>query len=75
MNYYLTEEQLMIKDLARKIAEEKIKPVRTELDEKSEFPADIMKLIADSDLSGVYIEEKYGGLGGGVTELGIVQKN
>ncbi|MCM8821169.1 MAG: acyl-CoA dehydrogenase family protein, partial [Candidatus Omnitrophica bacterium] len=34
MEYFLTEEQQMIKDLARRIAEEKILPVRAEYDEK-----------------------------------------
>ena len=38
MDYFLTEEQAMIRDLARQIAEEKIVPVRRELDEKEEFP-------------------------------------
>ncbi len=33
MHYFLTEEQQEIKDLARQIAEEKVKPVRAELDE------------------------------------------
>ena len=38
MDYFLTEEQRMLKELARKIAEEKVMPVRAELDEKEEFP-------------------------------------
>lgn len=71
MDYLLTEEQIMIRDLAKKIAEEKIIPVRAELDETGEFPWDVMKTLAESDLFGVYIEEKYGGTGGGVTELCI----
>lgn len=72
MDYLLTEEQTMIRDLARRIAEEKIRPVAAELDEKEEFPWEIMKVLADSDLCGIYIEEKYGGLGGGALELSIV---
>jgi len=50
MDYFLTEEQAMIRDLARQIAEEKIVPVRAELDETGEFPWDIMKVLAQSDL-------------------------
>jgi len=38
MDYFLTEEQIMIRDLARQISEEKIVPVRAELDETGEFP-------------------------------------
>jgi len=68
MDYLLTEEQREIKELARQIAEEKIKPVRAELDEKEEFPWDIMKVLAQSDLFGLYIPEEYGGFGGGSFE-------
>ncbi|MBA4393553.1 MAG: acyl-CoA dehydrogenase [Desulfobacca sp.] len=68
MDYFLTEEQQMIKEIAQKIAEEKIKPIRAELDEKEEFPRDLMKVIALSDLFGVYIPQEYGGFGGGAFE-------
>lgn len=72
MDYLLTENQKMIQDLARQIAQEKIAPVAAEYDEKEEFPWPIMKILSDSDLFGVYIEEKYGGTGGGVLDLAIV---
>ncbi len=65
MCYELTEEEKMIKDVARRIAEEKVKPVRQELDEKEEFPSEIMKEIASSDLLRVFIPEEYDGLGMG----------
>ncbi|MGC1456557.1 MAG: acyl-CoA dehydrogenase family protein [Nitrospirota bacterium] len=63
MDYLLTEEQIMIRDLARQIAVEKIVPVRAELDEHNKFPTDIMKAMAQADLFGIYIPEEYGGLG------------
>ncbi len=68
MDYFLSEEQLMIRDLCRQIAEERIKPVRAELDEKEEFPHAIMKALAQADLYGLIIPEQYGGLGGGCLE-------
>ncbi len=68
MDYFLTEEQLMIRDLAAQIAREKILPVRAELDEKEEFPWEIMRVLADSDMFGLYIPEEYGGMGGGVLD-------
>ncbi|RJQ41677.1 MAG: acyl-CoA dehydrogenase [Nitrospiraceae bacterium] len=71
MDYFLTEEQAMIRDLARQIAEEKIVPVRRELDEKEEFPREIMKMMAQADLFGLFIPEEYGGLGKGSLELCI----
>lgn len=72
MNYFLTENQLMIKDLAKQIAKEKIRPVAAELDEKEEFPHDLMKILANADLFGVYIPEEYGGLGAGCFELCLI---
>ncbi len=72
MEYFLTEQQREIKNLTRTIAEEKVLPVRAELDEKEEFPWEIMKILADTDLFGVYIPEEYGGLGGGVLDLCLV---
>ncbi len=61
----------MIKDLARQIAEEKIVPIREELDEKEEFPWEIMTVLAQSDLFGLFISEEYGGLGKGCFELSL----
>lgn len=71
MDYFLDEEQLMIRDLAKQIADEKVMPVRAELDEKEEFPWEIMKALAQSDFFGIYIPEEYGGLGRGGLELSI----
>ncbi|MHC1744250.1 MAG: acyl-CoA dehydrogenase family protein [Syntrophobacteraceae bacterium] len=68
MHYFLTEEQQMIQDLAAQITKEKIRPQRAELDATEEFPWDIMKVLAQSDLFGLYIPEAYGGMGGGVIE-------
>lgn len=68
VNYFLTEEQQMIVDLTRQIAEEKIVPVRAELDQSEEFPWEIMKDLAQADLFGLYIPEEYGGFGGGTFE-------
>ncbi len=72
MEYLLTEDQKMIKSLARRIAEEKILPVRAELDETEEFPWDIVKELADSDMFRVFIPEEYEGLGGGCLDLCLV---
>ena len=72
MEYFLTELQKTVRQMARTIADEKILPVRAELDEKEEFPWSIIKKLADTDLMGVYIPEEYGGLGGGCFELCLV---
>ncbi len=71
MDYFLNEDQIMIKDLVRQIAEERVVPAREELDEKEEFPWEIMKALAQSDLFGLFVPEEYGGLGKGCLELCI----
>ena len=71
MDYQLTELQQEIRDLARQIAKEKIKPVRAQYDEEGTFPWDIVKVYADADLFAVFLPEQYGGLGGGIMELVI----
>jgi alkylation response protein AidB-like acyl-CoA dehydrogenase len=61
----------MIQDLARKVAE-KMLPVRAELDEKEEFPWEIVKISAEAGLMGVPMPEEYGGFGGGILEYCLV---
>ena len=74
MNYFLTDEQKTIKELARKIAEERILPVRAELDENEEFPTEIIKEIGSSDLFRIFVPEEYEGLGYGCLELCLVME-
>ncbi len=68
----LTDFQQELRELARRIAEEKMKPVRAHYDETEEFPWDIVRVYAQSDLYRVYIPEDYEGLGGGVFEMALV---
>jgi len=63
LDYFLSEQQQLIRGLARRIAEERILPVRAELDEKEEFPWPIIRDIAASDLFRVFIPSEYEGLG------------
>jgi len=72
LEYFLNEQQKAIKRLARTIAEEKILPVRAELDEREEFPWAIMKDLADTGMFGVFVPEEYGGVGEGCLELCLV---
>jgi alkylation response protein AidB-like acyl-CoA dehydrogenase len=72
LDYFFDEQQKTIRDLARRIAEERILPVRAELDETQEFPWAIMKDLADADMFRVFVPEEYEGLGGGCLELCLV---
>jgi len=71
VDYLLTEDQKMLRELCRQIAEEKIRPVSRELDEKGEFPAEIIKILGQSDLFSLCIPEVYGGMGGNLMDLCI----
>jgi butyryl-CoA dehydrogenase len=72
LDYFLTPEQKMIRDLARKVAEERMRPVRAELDEKEEFPWEIVRVSAEAGLMGVSMPEEYEGFGGGILEYCLV---
>ncbi len=69
MDYFLSEEQQMIVDIAKQITDERIIPNRAELDEKNEFPRQILNEMAQADLFGVPIPEEYGGFGGGCLDI------
>ncbi len=69
MNWFLTEEQQMIVETAREIAQKKILPVREKYDHEGIFPWDVVEALANADMCGLYIPQEYGGFGGGVFEL------
>mgnify|MGYP001351158855 FL=1 len=69
MNWFLTEEQQMIVETAREIAQKKILPVREKYDNEGIFPWDVVQALSEVDLCGLYIPQEYGGFGGGVFEL------
>jgi len=69
MDYLLTDEQKMIKELAHKIAEEKIRPAAAKYDISEEYPWDVLKVMAESDMFGLFIPEEYGGFANSVFNL------
>jgi len=73
VNYFLSEELNDIREICAGIAEKHIVPVRAELDEENRFPREIIQVIAESGLCGIYIPEAYGGdaeaFGGGSMAL------
>ncbi len=47
MDFALTEEQQMVRDMARRFSETEIKPRAADLDEKHEHPAEIVKQLGE----------------------------
>ena len=72
MDYFLTEDQLEIREIARKVAEEKIKPVRAKYDEGHEFPWEIVEVFKQTDLFAVLIPEEYDGISGKVVDIALI---
>lgn len=74
MKYNLNEKQKTIQNLARRFAEERIKPIRCDLDERDLFPAFIMEELGKLDFFRIFIPEEYGGFGLGVLDLCLVME-
>src|SRR2546428_8234440 len=70
--FYLTEEQRMIRDLARKVARDRIAPHAAHYDETESYPTESMQALVDSGLFGVWVPEEYGGTNMGCLPLALV---
>lgn len=74
MDYFLTDEQKEMKAIARRIAEEKMVPVRAKYDDEGIFPWDVVEVMVQAGLFGVLISEEYDGISGQVTDIAIVME-
>ncbi|MEM0022514.1 MAG: acyl-CoA dehydrogenase family protein [Archaeoglobaceae archaeon] len=74
MEFELTEEQKMIANTAKEIAEDFPPEYWREKDAKGEFAEEFFKAIAKAGFFGIVIPENYGGSGYGVTELLIAME-
>jgi butyryl-CoA dehydrogenase len=70
--FYLTDEQRMIRDLARKIARERVAPHAARYDEAEAYPEDSMRAITEAGLYAVWVPEAYGGSDMGALALALV---
>ena len=63
MDFQLSEEQQMIRDMARDYAQKEVAPAAAELDQKSQFPSAHLKKMAGLGLMGMMVPTQYGGSG------------
>ena len=63
MDFGFTEEQLMIQDVARRIAQEKVGPSAEHFDRSGEFPLENIRLLGENGLMGIEVPAEYGGAG------------
>ncbi|ROL60264.1 acyl-CoA dehydrogenase [Bacteroidetes/Chlorobi group bacterium MS-B_bin-24] len=63
MDYLLTEEQKMLREMVAKFAKEKIAPVASENERNHRFPWDIIREAGELGLMGIAYPQEYGGAG------------
>jgi len=63
VDFGFSEEQLMIQDVARRIAQEKIAPSAEHFDRVGEFPLENIRLLGENGLMGIEVPVEYGGAG------------
>ena len=73
MDFQLTEEQQLIRNLAREIARKYVAPRAAEIDVEERYPEDIFEVYRDAGLLGLTIPKAYGGSneGGGFLALAL----
>jgi len=71
MNFDITEEQRMIRDMAREFARKEIAPVAGKNEREGHFPRTILKKLAELGLMGVNIPQEYGGAESGVVAYSL----
>lgn len=70
---YMTEERIMIRDLAREFTREEVTPVANKLDpEKGDIPPELVEKMGELGFFGILIPEELGGLGLGAFEYCLV---
>ncbi|MDT4981214.1 MAG: hypothetical protein QOG07_3093, partial [Pseudonocardiales bacterium] len=70
--YRLTDEQAMLRQAVRELADDKIAPRAAEIDEKAEFPHDVYDALVRAGFHAVHIAEEYGGAGADAISACIV---
>ena len=70
---YLTPERLMMREVARRFADEEVTPIANKLDpEHGDIPRELIKKMGDLGFLGILVPEEYGGLGLGAFEYCLV---
>ena len=64
MNFALSKEQELVRQMVREFANDKVKPIAAEIDETERFPMENVKLMAKYGMMGLPFPVQYGGAGG-----------
>jgi alkylation response protein AidB-like acyl-CoA dehydrogenase len=71
MDFDLTDDQRMIRDMVRDFAQKEIAPIAAEMDKTEEFPWPVVRKMGELGLLGLPIPEKYGGAGADTVSYAI----
>lgn len=74
MDFALTEEQIMFRDMAHKFAEQEILPYIKDYEREEKFLRSVVDKARDVGLVAPFIPEEYGGLGISKTTLAVIQE-
>jgi len=72
MNFELTEEQMMMRDMTRKFAEQEMLPTLKEYERQRKVNYDVIKKMGSLGLIGAHIPQEYGGAGLDYTSAAII---
>ncbi len=72
MNFELSEEQIMFRDMVRKFAKQEMLPTLKDYERQRKVNYDVIKKLASLGLIGVHIPQEYGGLGLDYTTSAII---
>ena len=72
MNFDLSENELMIKQMVKDFAEKEIRPNIMKWDESQEFPVELFRKAGELGLMGILVPTEYGGSGFGYNEYIMV---
>ena len=64
MDFKLSKEQQMIRDVMREFTEKEVEPIAQEIDETGRFPRETVEKMARYNMLGIPFPEEYGGAGG-----------
>src|ERR1700712_3366792 len=67
--YDIPEELADLRDMIRRLAQERIAPRAADIDRDAEYPRDVRELLAEHDVLGLPFDEQYGGTGTGTLML------
>ena len=74
MNLDLTDEQRMIRDVARDFAEREVRPIAAEIDRDARFPHETIKRMGELGLMGILVPERWGGAGGDTVAYAVAME-